>query len=171
MNSVIGIDPGLSGAIAIIKKGTLSVFDMPTLEYQIAGKKKRREINIAELNRIIRASGADHAFVEAVAGMPGMGGTQMFAFGQSYGMLKAVLTLSLTPYDLVSPQKWKNYYGLSKDKDKSRKLAAEKFPQRSNMFARKKDDGRAEAALIALYGLEQSGLNVTPLNERQTNGN
>jgi crossover junction endodeoxyribonuclease RuvC len=55
---------------------------------------------------------------------------------------------------LVKPQKWKKHFSLDKDKDKSRALANRRFPDNHQDFARKKDDGRAEAALIALYGAE-----------------
>lgn len=167
MNNFIGIDPGLSGAIAVIENGDLYVFDMPVLEYDISGKKKRKELNVGKLAGLLDVANCQ-AYLEGVAGMPGMGGTQMFAFGQSYGMTKAALALKGVPYEIISPQKWKNYFGLKKTrgmttsefKTLSRELAMQKFPARAERFKRKKDDGRAEAALIALYGLEQSGLQL-----------
>lgn len=153
-NNIIGIDPGLSGAIAIIENGDLYIHDMPVLEYDIEkGKKKRREVNVGRLFNILNSVHHPIAYLEGVAGRPGMGGTQMFAFGQSYGMIKACLTLAGIPYKIVSPQKWKRHFSLSRDKDQSRITAQQIFPDRAKKFSRKKDDGRAEAALIARYGL------------------
>lgn len=164
MDNIIGIDPGLSGAICILTQHDELIYDMPTLEYSIAGGKKRREVNVGKLASIVGKINADRAYLEAVAGMPGMGGTQMFAFGQSYGMTKAALVLTHTPYEMVSPMKWKNYFGLKRTKgmtkdefkQKSLDLAIQLFPEKAKMFSRKKDDGRAEAALIAYYGRETS---------------
>ena len=151
-DSIIGIDPGFSGAIAIIEDDTLCIFDMPVLEYKVSKKKNRKEVNLAQISKIINKPHNPMTFIEALAGMPGMGGTQMFTFGQAYGMTKACLALNNCPYILVSPQKWKKHFNLTKDKNKARELAQKIFPNKAHMFSRKKDDGRAEAALIADYG-------------------
>jgi crossover junction endodeoxyribonuclease RuvC len=154
----LGIDPGLSGAIAFVRPGDVHVFDMPVLEYKISGKKTRRELDCGRVFRIIKKYPVASCHLEAVAGMPGMGGTQMFTFGQSYGMIKAALALHNIAYELVSPRKWKNFYGLSKDKEASRETASQIFPEFKHLWARKKDDGRAESVLIGFYGHEISGL-------------
>lgn len=170
MSEFIGIDPGLSGAIALFDGIDIHVYEMPVLEYSISGGKTRKEINIGKLATYIRRKENPIAYMEAINGRSSRGGFTEFRFGESYGMTKAALVLTGTPYNLVSPQAWKSYFGLKKTKgmtkaefkDLSRKLAMEKFPARANLFKRKKDDGRAEAALIALYGFEQSGLNLKP---------
>lgn len=159
--NIIGIDPGLTGAIAIIQDGEIYVHDMPTLAYTIANGKTRKEMDIARFSNIVRQVPAANAYVEALNGRPGRGATE-FRIGENYGMIKASLALNGKPYNLVSPQAWKSHYGLKKLKGMtstefktlSRKKAMEKFPDRARLFSRKKDDGRAEAALIALYGLE-----------------
>lgn len=156
----LGIDPGLSGAIAFVSPaGDVHAFDMPVLEYTITGKKTRREVDVARLARILTKYPAASCQLEAVWGMAGRGASE-FTFGQSYGMIKAALTLSGIPYELISPQKWKNYYGLGSDKDGSRAKATELFPAFASLWSRKKDDGRAEAVLIANHGLAQAGLNL-----------
>lgn len=158
MTDFIGIDPGLRGAVALIAGDRLKVYDMPTLEYVIAGKKKRSEIDIHRLYKIFFTASCPLqdpvCYLEGVAGMPGMGGTQMFAFGQAYGMTKAAIALSHIPYEIISPQKWKNHYGLTRDKAGSFEMASEIFPDFKHLWTRKKDDGRAEAALIANYARE-----------------
>lgn len=170
MNSIIGIDPGLSGAIALFDGNDLYVFDMPVLEYCVSGGKKRKELNIGKLAGYIRQGSTAKAYMEAINGRSSQGGFTEFRFGEAYGMSKAALVLTGTSYELISPQKWKNYFGLKKTKGMttaqfktlSRELAMEKFPARADRFKRVKDDGAAEAALIALYGFEQSGLNLKP---------
>ena len=71
------------------------------------------------------------------------------------GILKGVIAALEIPYTLVTPQKWKKHFGLSKEKDHSRLLATRLYPNMADKFIRKKDDGRAEAILIAKYGSEQ----------------
>lgn len=164
MNNFIGIDPGLDGAIAILCGNNVLTYDMPTVSYKIAGNKTRREMNIGAFASIVRKVEAE-TFLEALNGRPDRGATE-FRIGENYGMLKASLVLTGTPYSMVSPQKWKNYYGLKKTKgmttsefkELSRELAIQIFPDHEKMFARKKDSDRAEAALIANYGRELSRL-------------
>jgi hypothetical protein len=76
-----------------------------------------------------------------------------FKYGVAYGALRTVVALCNIPYRLVTPGKWKNHFGLDSDKEKSRALAIQFWPGCGH-FARKKDHGRAEAALIARYGAE-----------------
>jgi crossover junction endodeoxyribonuclease RuvC len=86
--------------------------------------------------------------------MPGQGVTSMFNFGRSYGDVRGVIGAMEVPLHFVTPQKWKKHFGLSSDKEQSRLRAIRMFPAVADSFKRKKDDGRAEAALIALYGSE-----------------
>jgi len=79
----------------------------------------------------------------------------MFRFGQGYGAIQMALAGHKIPTRLVTPSKWKSHFGLSRDKGVSRGLAMQRFPEQAQMFSRVKDDGRAEAALIALYGQEK----------------
>jgi len=81
--------------------------------------------------------------------------SSMFRFGQGYGAIQMALAGHKIPTRLVTPAKWKSHFGLSRDKGVSRGLAMQRFPEQSQMFSRVKDDGRAEAALIALYGQEK----------------
>ncbi len=84
--------------------------------------------------------------------MPGQGVVSMFSFGVSKGIIIGMLGLGLVPVFLTPPGVWKNCYGLSKDKNKSRELAATKYPLHKKLFERKRDDGRAESALLADFG-------------------
>lgn len=154
---IIGVDPGLSGAIAFLRVSagsaqSLVVYDMPVLAIT-RGTAKKRELVPSELARIVDAEidgNEARAFIEKVGAMPGQGVTSMFAFGKSYGIVIGVLAL-VSRTD-VPPQTWKKALGVTKDKDGARHRASQIFPAYSSLFSRVKDDGRAEAALIAEYG-------------------
>lgn len=151
---IVGIDPGYSGAIASLDPGTrnLRVIDMPTLP----GKKGKTILDYqAMVLSLIPPSSEQHvAMVEQVSAMPGQGVSSMFRFGQCYGALQAAVHGHGYEVHYVTPSQWKKYFGLSRDKGVSRGLAKERFPRYADMFSRVKDDGRAEAALLALYALE-----------------
>ena len=94
------------------------------------------------------------AVLEQVSAMPGQSAPATFRFGQGYGAIEMALAAHQIPVKYVTPSVWKKHFKLSKDKGASRGLATRHFPQHADAFARVKDDGRAEAALIALYGAE-----------------
>ena len=151
---IIGIDPGLNGAIAFfhIEKGHLSIVDMPTVEVK-RGAKMKREVSPAMLAHIIKmAEGVEHSIMERVGAMPGQGVSSVFAFGRSTGIIEGVLAALQVPTTIVTPQTWQKACNVRGGKDGSRLRAAELFPNYANLFARKKDDGRADAALMAWYG-------------------
>ena len=147
---VIGIDPGLTGAITVLQNGRhLHIHDMPT-----APRGGRNAVAAAALADILGQWDDAHAFVEHVHSMPGQGVSSSFNFGHGCGVIDGVLAALCIPTTLVTPQKWKKAMGVSADKDQARGRAMQLFPDRASMFARKKDDGRAEACLIALYGYQ-----------------
>lgn len=148
MSIVMGVDPGISGAVAFyfpMVPERVAVDDVP-----IAGG----EINVHELARLIRIHRPTLAVLERVSAMPGQGVTSMFNFGRSYGDVRGVIGAMDVPLHFVTPQKWKKHFNLSSDKDQSRQLAIRMFPKAAESFRLKKHDGRAEAALIALYGAQ-----------------
>lgn len=153
MSFVIGIDPGAAGAVAILEAGKLvQVFDMPVVEVQVGGKAKRRvapEILASEL-RLYNVSDTV-AVVEQVGAMPGQGVTSMFAFGQAYGLVLGVLAGLWIPTTTVTPTTWKKALKLNAGKDGARAKAAQLWPAQAGEFKRVKDDGRAEAALLAYW--------------------
>lgn len=147
---ILGVDPGITGALCRLTDGIPTIFDMPTLR-----PGKRRVIDEIELARLIDASGhIDRAFVELVASRPGEGSVQSFSFGLGCGVLRGILRAHFIPITFVIPTKWKRAVGIpvGAGKDASRALAKEAFQHHAGLFARVKDEGRAEAALIALYG-------------------
>ena len=151
---IIGIDPGVSGAISILEnKKIIEVFDMPTM---IDGKKNKKQVNGAQVTNIIkeRLNGDKDIIVvvEHVNAMPGQGVTSMFNFGQSFGVIKGICSALGIPIYFVRPTKWKKYFNLIKtNKDASRTKVIEAYPEVSSKLSRKKDSNKADAILIARY--------------------
>ena len=152
---VIGIDPGLAGALALLTSDgvLLDIDDMPVLADGAAG---RRAINAPLLAARVRAWGAGQAFCELVGPRPGEGAVGAFGFGRSRGIIEGVLGTMGVPVDMIAPAWWKRRVGIppgADKKDMARSEAIRRWPALADRFARKKDDGRAEAALIAVAGM------------------
>jgi len=148
----IGIDPGLNGAIAYfdVKDGHLGIVDMPTFEVK-RNNKIKREINPAGVAHELEVCDVGGVVLERVGAMPGQGVSSVFSFGRSTGVIEGVLAAYELPVTIVTPQAWQKAAGVRGGKDGSRMRACELFPNFANLFARKKDDGRADAALMAWY--------------------
>ena len=147
LSCVLGIDPGLSGAIAFYfpdAPNLIAAEDMPVA----AG-----EVDAATLARRIRAFNPTTAIIEQVGAMPKQGVASTFKFGQSYGTARGVVLALGIPLHQATPGRWKKHYRLDSDKEKSRALALRYWPASAH-FSRKKDDGRAEAALLARFAAE-----------------
>lgn len=160
---VAGIDPGLDGAVAFLGE-ELTVVDMPVLRLSRGGKQKR-DLDAHGLAHLLRTTPIDHAFVEAVGARPGQGVTSTFSLGRSVGIIIGVLATLDIPLTLVSPAAWKRSLTVPKAKDGARSRASQLLPKSAQLWARARDHGRAEAALLALYGLRQ-----TELAERRKSG-
>ena len=153
---IIGIDPGISGAICFFQNGEITdVIDMPSMA---DGKKNKRQINSQQVfneisERIINIPKKEIIVViEQVSAMPGQGVTSMFNFGQSFGVLKGICSAMQLSMYFVRPAKWKKYYGLIKtEKDASRTKVIEIFPYISSELSKKKDSNKADAILIANF--------------------
>ncbi len=153
---VIGIDPGISGAICFFENGEIKdVIDMPVMA---DGKKNKKQINGAQIYNeiLVRTKNLSKnnifVIVEQVSAMPGQGVTSMFNFGQSFGVIKGICSAMQLSTHFVRPAKWKKYFNLLKtEKEASRSKAIEIFPYISSKLSRKKDSNRADAILIASY--------------------
>lgn len=162
MGAFIGIDPGLSGAIALyfpnaMKGHEFKIFDMPIHKLRRNGLLKNM-LDLHGLSNIIDSNnkGVQGAYVEEVGAMPGQGVTSMFSFGFSAGCCQMVIAAHRIPLQTVRPSVWKPEMKVTKDKDSARRMFTMLFPHHADLVVRKKDDGRAEAALIALYGARQN---------------
>jgi len=143
---IAAIDPGKTGAIALLySDGTVYVEDMPCFD---------KLINGAAIAQLFKEFPPRHLYTEALNSF-GMGRQSAYNFGLGMGTILGVLATLQIPYTQVSPAKWKRDLGLSKDKDLSRALATRLYPRVSDKFKRKKDDGRAEAVLIAHWAKQK----------------
>ena len=152
---IIGIDPGLSGAIAILENNkVLNIFDIPVMS---EGKKNKRQLNSALLVNLLKENINNKeeevvVVVEQVNAMPGQGVTSMFNFGQTFGAIKGICAALDLPIFFVRPSKWKKHFELiNSSKDSSRTKTIEMYPKLSNQLAKKKDVNKSDAILIARF--------------------
>jgi crossover junction endodeoxyribonuclease RuvC len=154
----IGFDPGLKGAFTVLdKRGDIvQVFDMPTVEIKVGSSIKKRVAPAAIAAELGIFCYRDRCFaiIESVSARPGQGVSSMFSFGRSLGVLEGVLAGMKIPYRLVPSQTWTKAMRVAVGKGGSRQRAMEQWPAHADQFKRVMDDGRADAALIALYAYE-----------------
>lgn len=158
---VLGIDPGLHGALCIYNDADQSadIFATPTVPITVNGKVKNR-IDYPKLAHWLelRRHGVDRAVIEQVGAMRNADGsaqgvTSAFAFGETFGAAKMLVAAAGIPFRTVLPQAWKSAFGLLRqDKSASRTEATRQAPHLKHHWPLVKDDGKAESFLIALYG-------------------
>jgi crossover junction endodeoxyribonuclease RuvC len=151
----LGIDPGQTGAIAVIADGKpVALLDMPTVDRKAGGQMIDAKALAAKMRGVLMQHSGAYAYAvfEQVSAGPGQGVSSMFRFGQSDGIVRGVIgSLGIDSIE-VHPQVWKRHVMLSgKDKDAARLLAIKLFPAVAGQLARKKDCGRADALLIAYW--------------------
>ena len=145
---ILAIDPGVEGGIAFFfpaNAGHILAEDIPT-----AGG----EVDTDALAARIRQMAPNVAIIERASSRPGQGVASTFKFGQAFGALKATCSVLAIPTYIVTAGTWKRHFSLDADKERSRALAIRFWPG-AGCFSRKKDHGRAEAALIARYAAER----------------
>jgi len=150
---LLGIDPGLSGAVACLDTttGHLVVHDMPVHQVKTSTKKLQNIISATALAQIIRELKPDWCGLEKVNAMPGQGVVSMFRFGQAYGIAYGVVSALGIRVVHITPQAWQRAVQLPKGDGASNIRAAELFPRNATDFSRKKDHGRADAALMCHF--------------------
>jgi crossover junction endodeoxyribonuclease RuvC len=150
---ILGVDPGATGAFALYDTDleALHVEDMPSVRVRV-GKASRLQIDETALAQAITAGQPDVAFLERVHALPKQGVTSCFSFGLAYGLVRGILAQAGVPFYVITPNEWKRAFRLGPDKNEARLMASRLFPANAKDFARHKDDGRAEAALLALFG-------------------
>lgn len=146
---IFAVDPGsISGAYAVLdlQTGEATVGDLPVVD---------RNVDAAQLARIVRGVGPSEAIIERVSAMPKQGLSSTFAFGRGVGIVEGVLLGAGIPVTLVTPVVWKRHFKLNSEKEKSRAAAVRMFPRVEGLHL-KKHAGRAEALLLAAYLAEKS---------------
>ncbi|XP_038980671.1 Holliday junction resolvase MOC1, chloroplastic [Phoenix dactylifera] len=155
---VVGIDPDVHGALALLKAdGSAQVFDTPRLKV-LVGKRVRKRLDARSIIQLLRNFDAPLgtiAFIEQSIPFPQDGKQGWWSGGFTYGLWIGILVASGFSVVPVSSRLWKDRFNLSRstpNKDDSREAASTLFPSLSSLLKRKKDHGRAEALLIAAYG-------------------
>jgi crossover junction endodeoxyribonuclease RuvC len=163
MEVIVGIDPGLDGALAFLPTdGSLPwVIDMPTVTVS-GSKRNQRHCEPAQIAHEIKSAQLDYrltAAVETQHAMPGQGVSSCYTIGEGYGAIVGVLSALGVAYAKVAPAKWKRDMGLPvhADKDDSRAMALRLWPQMAGRLTRERDHGRAEALLIAEHFRRRAG--------------
>jgi len=159
MSAILGVDPGATGALALIVDDELvAVEDMPAID---------KRVNAANVGRLINdwraLYGLHVAAIENVHAMPRDGAVAAFSFGRALGVVEGVVLAAGIPVTWVAPNVWKKAMGLTKRpdetprqaKNRSRQLATDVWPTWGDTFKRVKDADRAEAALIARWAATQ----------------
>jgi len=149
----IGIDPGKSGALAVVHS---TVNATRAVELYSFDEAKYREI----LEKYGKNRSVGGCVLERVGAMPGQGVTSMFSFGLNYGYIRGLLEAFEIPHELVLPRAWKREFGVTADKNTSVEVAQRLFPDVSLLRTercKKPDDGFAEALLMAEYARRKGG--------------
>lgn len=141
MTIILGIDPGKQGAFAV-----LDCDEMQVTTHDMPGTLDEKRALISAIGPV-KCCWLERPFFPRMIGIK-----NAVTIAQAYGELKACLFFAGIPTFEVDPSAWKKTMRLSTDKNASRALASQYFPDCSDQWARVRDDGRAESALIALYG-------------------
>lgn len=149
---IIGIDPGCSGSLVVLRSRTcpepIDWMRMPTLK---VGKSSR--VDCAAVARFLADYDTGHAYIEQVHSMPGQGVSSSFTFGHATGAVEGVVSALMMPMTLVTPQRWKKRAGLiGTDKDAARSQAIRRWPKWAALEKKIAGQAFADAALIALHG-------------------
>lgn len=148
MKYVLGVDPGLTGGLAVVNPLTgylVSTFTMPSKK-----RGNRSDLDLGELAMIIDGLARDIkcAVIEDTAAMPKQGVASMYTFGKVTGIVVGMIAAHYIPIYYVKPSVWKFQMGLGKDKKTSIKKANDFHPGSVQI----KHDGVAEAILLAHFG-------------------
>ena len=154
---ILGIDPGGTGAAALLDRTglTVEVADMPVFKVK-RGRGAKNELDVLAFAHMLREWEPTVCYMEQVHGVDGDSASSAFNFGRIAGAAEAVARILSDRFEFVTPPVWKKEMGLIRTaKDDARALATSMWPASAERFRRKMDDGRAEAALIAEFGRRQ----------------
>ena len=159
-SNLIGIDPGVAGALALVSRDgdLIEIADMPTLRDGSGG---RVSVSAPLLAELLAGWHAREVICEFVSARPKEGAVGAFSFGRSRGVVEGACGALGLPTRFITSPGWKRLVGVPAGregaKDAARSEAIRRWPDKAGLFARVRDDGRAEAALIAVAGLIREG--------------
>jgi crossover junction endodeoxyribonuclease RuvC len=154
---LLGVDPGVNGGLSIIEitDGAAPVL-VGCIDIPVIGSAAKERVDSAAIRNFIERHKPVHALIERAQAMPKQGASSGFKYGRAVGAIEAAIALCSIPLEIIEPSVWKRHWRLpGKDKEAARQRALQFFPDAHAALARKKDHGRAEAMLIALYYAER----------------
>jgi crossover junction endodeoxyribonuclease RuvC len=154
----LGIDPGIRGGLAIVAVDANGAAPqlVDAIDIPVAGIGAKERIDALTIRDWITQHAPQHAFVERAQAMPKQGASSGFKYGRAVGAIEAAITCYMVPLTIIEPTAWKKFHALrGNDKEAGRQRALQLFPTAHALLARKKDHGRAEAALIAIAGVSR----------------
>ena len=149
MTKVLGVDPGIRGGLAIVSINDGAAPQLvDAIDIPVTGVGAKERVDVLAIRTWIMAHAPQHAFIERAQAMPKQGASSGFKYGRATGALCCEV-----PITIIEPSVWKKFHQLrGGDKEAARQRALQLFPAAHALLARRKDHGRAEAALAALYG-------------------
>jgi crossover junction endodeoxyribonuclease RuvC len=186
MIRLVGIDPGLKGAVAVVDlhqdgqlPHLLSVTGTPTLTYKTRKKQWRREYDVPSMHGLLTAAASSPnvriagVYLERQGARPGQGVTSTFSTGVGFGLWRGLIAACGLPLMTVQPQVWRRVCGLGKGKAASLRVVLERFPTQFPAHLRR-HDGAADAVLLAYFGFLQTrtqpGNDPMPVADRGLEG-
>ena len=152
MRIILGVDPGIHGGLAIVAIDTSEQL-IDAIDIPVTGVKAKERVDVHTIHAWLIQHRPKMAFIERAQAMPRQGASSGFKYGRAVGAIESVIELARIPLTIIEPSMWKKWHRLpGKDKEAARQRAIQIFPSAHSMLSRKKDHGRAEAALIALFG-------------------
>jgi crossover junction endodeoxyribonuclease RuvC len=154
---IMGVDPGIRGGLAVVAvEDGVAPRLVEAVDVPVIGTNAKERVDAIAIRAWISKHDIQHAFIERAQAMPKQGSSSGFKYGRAVGAIEAAIALSGIPVTIVEPSVWKRFHKLpGKEKEASRQRALEIFPASHALLARKLDHGRAEAALVALFGAQQ----------------
>jgi crossover junction endodeoxyribonuclease RuvC len=156
---LLGVDCGIHGGLAIVAVDDgaaprlVDAIDIP-----VAGVGAKERVDVLALRAWIATHQPQHAYVERAQAMPKQGASSGFKYGRAVGAIESVIACCEIPLTIIEPSMWKKFHQLrGGDKESGRQRALQLFPSAHALLARKRDHGRAEAALIALSNKQFGG--------------
>lgn len=158
---IVGVDPGKNGAFCFLdpEAHTLQLYKMPFHTIR-PGEKTKHLVDPVGVGNILNDADVIRIFIEEVSARPQEGVVSTFTFGRAYGIILGSVGALKIPYTLIRPAVWKKRLNVPADKDGARYVASRLFPECAEEWKHKNEDGVAESALIALYGMSEMGYRV-----------
>jgi crossover junction endodeoxyribonuclease RuvC len=154
MTAIAGLDPGAAtGALAVLTDGVACVHDLPSHTIVTSTGKRQTQLDPHGLCALLVAARIDHAFIESVKAMPRQGVVSTWGFGYACGCIYGCIAALGIPVTFVLPRAWQSFHKIGREPDASLRRAVQLYPMLGDQLRRKRDNHRADALLLAAYGM------------------